>query len=70
MIGRMVAGLAERLESNPDDPDGWIRLVRSYAVLGDVARRDAALASARKRYAGQTQVLEQLEQAAQTEPMK
>ena len=70
MIGRMVAGLAERLEANPDDPDGWIRLVRSYAVLGDVARRDAALASARKRYAGQTQVLEQLEQAAQAEPMK
>lgn len=70
MIGRMVAGLAQRLQSNPDDPEGWVRLVRSYAVLGDAAKRDAALEQARRRYAGQPQVLDQLEKAAAAEPMK
>ena len=35
MIRSMVEGLAERLEENPDDPEGWRRLARSYAVLGE-----------------------------------
>ena len=30
----MVEGLADRLEQEPDDPDGWARLGRSYLVLG------------------------------------
>ena len=70
MIRGMVAGLAARLAAQPDDPQGWVRLVRSYAVLGEAARRDAALASARKRYAGHRDVLDQLEAAAKTAPMK
>ena len=70
MIRGMVAGLAGRLADKPDDPAGWVRLVRSYAVLGDVARRDKALASARGRFAGRIDVLRDLEAAAKTEPMK
>ncbi|HET6970066.1 MAG TPA: c-type cytochrome biogenesis protein CcmI, partial [Phenylobacterium sp.] len=35
MIRGMVAGLAAKLDANPDDPDGWVRLVRAYAVLGE-----------------------------------
>ena len=70
MIGRMVSGLAERLQANPDDPEGWIRLVRSYAVLGDIAKRDAALDQARRRYSGAPDILGRLEAAARTEPMK
>ncbi|HEY1632842.1 MAG TPA: hypothetical protein VGF56_16105 [Rhizomicrobium sp.] len=46
-IGAMVAGLAARLKQQPDDPEGWQRLVRSYAVLGDAAKARAALADAR-----------------------
>lgn len=38
-IRSMVEGLAARLEEQPDDPDGWLRLARSYAVLGE---REAA----------------------------
>jgi cytochrome c-type biogenesis protein CcmH len=33
-INAMVAGLAARLESNPQDPEGWRMLGRSYVALG------------------------------------
>lgn len=39
MVEAMVAGLASRLQSHPDDFEGWMRLGRSYTVLG---RLDAA----------------------------
>jgi len=43
MIAGMVAGLAARLETQPNDPDGWVMLVRSYATLGQREKaRDAA----------------------------
>ncbi|WP_304164064.1 c-type cytochrome biogenesis protein CcmI [Phenylobacterium aquaticum] len=70
MIRGMVAGLAERLKTQPDDPEGWVRLVRSYAVLGESAKRDATLAQARKRFAGQAAIQAELDAAAKTEPMK
>jgi cytochrome c-type biogenesis protein CcmH len=35
MIDRMVARLAARLETTPDDLDGWMQLGRAYAVLGE-----------------------------------
>lgn len=34
-IRSMVARLAERLEENPNDPEGWQRLIKAYEVLGD-----------------------------------
>lgn len=69
-IRGMVEGLAARLKTNPDDPEGWVRLVRAYAVLGQTAERDAALATARGRYAGDPEILNQLAQAARAEPMR
>jgi cytochrome c-type biogenesis protein CcmH len=35
MIRGMVAQLAARLQTSPDDVEGWLRLARSYAVLGE-----------------------------------
>jgi cytochrome c-type biogenesis protein CcmH len=47
-IGAMVAGLAARLKADPNDPAGWMRLIRAYSVLGDTAKARAALATARR----------------------
>lgn len=35
MVG-LVAQLADRLERDPSDPMGWVMLVRSYGMLGDL----------------------------------
>jgi cytochrome c-type biogenesis protein CcmH len=50
-ISAMVAGLAARLQTNPNDPEGWKRLVRAYAVLGDSEKAKDALRGARKAMA-------------------
>ena len=49
MIEGMVASLAERLKREPDDVEGWLRLIRSYAVLG---RQDEAAEAARAALEG------------------
>jgi cytochrome c-type biogenesis protein CcmH len=54
-ISAMVAGLAARLHQNPKDPQGWQRLIRAYAVLGDDAKAQSALADARAASKGDTQ---------------
>lgn len=33
-VEKMVANLAAKLEQNPDNPEGWVMLGRSYKVLG------------------------------------
>ncbi|HRD29261.1 MAG TPA: c-type cytochrome biogenesis protein CcmI, partial [Caulobacter sp.] len=64
-IRGMVEGLAARLEKTPDDPQGWVRLVRAWSVLGETAKRDAALARARALYKGRPDILKALDEAAQ-----
>lgn len=44
MIETMVASLDDRLRKSPQDPEGWMRLVRSYLVLGRQDRARDALA--------------------------
>ncbi|CAN5338395.1 c-type cytochrome biogenesis protein CcmI [soil metagenome] len=48
MIKGMVQSLADKLKQNPDDPEGWAKLVRSYGVLGDKAKQEDALVEARR----------------------
>ncbi len=43
MIRGMVDTLAARLEAEPKNIEGWLRLVRSYMVLGDREKAQAAL---------------------------
>ncbi len=49
MIEGMVARLAARLKDQPDDTEGWLRLIRSYSVLG---KSDAAAEAARDALSG------------------
>jgi cytochrome c-type biogenesis protein CcmH len=48
MIEAMVASLDEKLKANPNDPEGWKRLVRSYVVLGRADEARNALARGRQ----------------------
>jgi cytochrome c-type biogenesis protein CcmH len=49
-IQSMVDRLAARLKAQPDDPQGWARLIRAYGVLGQSDKREAAMAEARRRF--------------------
>jgi cytochrome c-type biogenesis protein CcmH len=46
MIETMVAGLDDKLKQNPRDEEGWMRLIRSYVVLGKADQARAALGRA------------------------
>ncbi|HLB79681.1 MAG TPA: c-type cytochrome biogenesis protein CcmI [Dongiaceae bacterium] len=51
MIRGMVEGLAARLAADPQDLDGWLKLARSYRVLGETEKAQAALQSASDAFA-------------------
>ncbi len=57
MVRDMVEGLAARLETNPDDRQGWLRLARSYEVLGEYDRALDALAGAARRFPDDPDIL-------------
>ena len=52
-IKQMVTTLAAKLEANPNNPNGWVMLLRSYKVLGSYEEADVAYASA-KKHIGET----------------
>lgn len=64
MIRGMVAGLAAKLAQNGRDPEGWLRLVRSYTVLKEPEKARTALADARKALAGDGASLTRLDDLA------
>jgi len=43
LVRSMVEGLDAKLAEHPDDLEGWVRLVRSYAVLNDLDRAATAV---------------------------
>jgi cytochrome c-type biogenesis protein CcmH len=61
MIQSMVDRLAARLKQDGSDVDGWVRLVRSYNVLGDAEKARAAVADARRALAGDPDRLKKFE---------
>ncbi len=51
MIAGMVANLEAKLEEDPSNIDGWLRIIRSYAVLGRKNDAATALTKAVKQFA-------------------
>lgn len=62
-IAGMVERLAERLNSQPMDPDGWARLANAYAVLGRPEQRANAITNGRAALAGDPAALDRFETA-------
>lgn len=50
MIENMVSGLAARLRESPDDPEGWIRLLRARKVLGQTTQAATDIAVINETY--------------------
>jgi cytochrome c-type biogenesis protein CcmH len=49
-VQSMVDRLAARLKAQPNDPEGWARLIRAYGVLRQPDRKAAAEAEARRLF--------------------
>ena len=61
MIAGMVEGLAVRLEQDPNDLQGWLRLIRARIVLGDVQRARVDLQTAQAVFANDPEQLAALQ---------
>ena len=64
MIHRMVDGLADRLKTNGNDIDGWLRLVRAYRVLDEQGKAKSALGDARRNFAADATAQKRLDDLA------
>jgi len=62
MVQTMVARLAERLQQDGSDIEGWLRLVRSYMVLGDREKALAAVGDARRALVGDPEKLRKIDE--------
>ena len=62
-IQSMVDRLAARLKQDGSDVAGWLQLIRSYTVMGQADKAEAATADARQALAGDKAKLDQLETA-------
>jgi cytochrome c-type biogenesis protein CcmH len=70
MIRGMVDGLDEKLKANPQDIEGWLRLIRARTVLGDADKANAALATARATFATNAADMKLVEDLAQELKLK
>jgi cytochrome c-type biogenesis protein CcmH len=64
MIRNMVARLDARLHQDGSDVDGWIKLVRSYLVLGEPDKARSTLVDARNALKDDPDKLRQLDEGA------
>jgi cytochrome c-type biogenesis protein CcmH len=63
MISSMVEGLAEQLSRNGADLEGWLRLARARAILGEPAKAAEALSRAGQIFKDDRSALARIEQA-------
>ena len=61
MIRGMMQRLADRLHANGKDVDGWMRLVRAYAILGDRDKAKDAAADARRALSDQPDQIKRID---------
>lgn len=64
MVRSMVDGLDAKLKADPDNLEGWMRLMRSRMVLGEADKARAALANARAAFKGNADANARLTSAA------
>ncbi|MFT0891121.1 c-type cytochrome biogenesis protein CcmI [Pseudochelatococcus sp. G4_1912] len=64
-IRSMVAQLAARVDDEASSVEDWLRLIRSYVVLGEKTDASAALARARARFTSDLVALRHLDALAQ-----
>lgn len=57
MIQTMVQRLEQKLQENPENPEGWMMLARSYTALGQYPEASVAYASATALQPGNAQLL-------------
>lgn len=60
MIFGMVDSLATRLEVTPDDPQGWVRLLRARRVLGQTDQLETDIQTIRDVYSDDPTVAQQI----------
>lgn len=63
MIRGMVDGLAQRLEQDGNDLQGWLRLANARMVLGERDAAVAALRSAEQQFSGDPESMERIAEA-------
>lgn len=63
-ISRMVDGLADKLKANANDKEGWLKLIRSYQMLGRTDDAVKALASAKAGLSSDAAALRDVEDLA------
>ncbi|NNC37427.1 MAG: tetratricopeptide repeat protein [Hyphomonadaceae bacterium] len=64
MVQQMVDGLSAKLEENPNDETGWIRLLKARYVLGQGEMAAQEIERMREAYAGQPETIERILTAA------
>jgi len=64
MIRGMVDGLEERLKSAPADLEGWQRLIKARAVLGEMDKARGAYRIAREQFKDDVKATSALAQSA------
>jgi cytochrome c-type biogenesis protein CcmH len=64
MIKGMVERLAGKLAENPNDFDGWVRLMRSYQVLGEPDKAKEALGKALTTFSADAATTDKIKAAA------
>ena len=60
MIMGMVDSLAQKLEDSPDNPQGWVRLLRARTVLGQEAQKLKDIETIKAVYADRPNIMNQI----------